>query len=332
MAKFSYSGKASKEAAQKATEKGKGGIGRYKMKKQKARLLVLGPVGVEEGEEENSAIFQTSIHDMWAGGRPVARCASPAFNGEDDPIMKKGWGFRDKYGENSNKKKKDFWRKFLPKSQNHVNVIDLDDVEAGPQTYTMPASVASVVLDEINDCESEDEFKSIHHPDEGRILQVKHNGLERLKKEYKAKFLTKTAGLLSSGEHDDDIEEEWADKIFDLKKLQPKADEDAIEKYLELLMKAAAKLGLSLDDDSDEEEEEDDDELDDDDSDDSFDDDDDDDDDDSDSDDDDDDDDSFDDDDDEEEEVKPKKSKSKSKEKSKSKSKDKEKSKKRRRK
>jgi hypothetical protein len=124
-------------------------------------------------------------------------------------------------------------------------VLDLDNIEAGPQVFSMPNSVASIVLDEINDCDGE--LESICDFDKGRIFLVKHNGKQKLAKEYKAKFLPQTANLIEDGVLDEAQIEELAEKIYDLKKMQPKFDEVEYEKYKEMLLKSAEKLGMSLD-------------------------------------------------------------------------------------
>lgn len=251
MSKFVYKSKASKEAAKKATERGSGSFNRYKMQKSKVRLLVLASTS-----EDVPCVFQTVIHEMWSNGRPTDRVASPSFDGDQDELMQIGFKLKNKYEKSKNKKHKDFWLKFMPKRNNSAVVLDLDDIDAGPQLYQMPSSVAKTIFDEIND--QDGDLTSITHFDEGRILQVKHNGKSGLAKEYTSKFLPQTANLIADGILDEEQLEEMANKMPSLVKLQPRLDENALEAYKEKLLKQAEKLGIEIDG---EETEEDDDDL-----------------------------------------------------------------------
>jgi hypothetical protein len=257
MSKFVMKSKATKEAAKKAKEKG-GGFSNFKISKTTHRLLILGPI------EDRPAIFTSVIHELWKNKRPVARVASPSFSGQPDKISKMGWAIRDAYKESSNTKKKEYFRNFLPKENHYVNVLDLDDIDAGPQVYQMSGAVAEVVLDEITDCDGD--LTSICDFDEGRILQVRHNGKTGLQRRYKAKFLADTANLIEDGILTDEDIDDIADKMSDLTKMQPKFDQDAFDELYEKLLKAADKNGIDVnageeDDDDYEEDDSDNDEF-----------------------------------------------------------------------
>lgn len=241
--RFHMKSKATKEAAKKAAEKG-GGFSGFKMTGRSCRLLILPP-----SKEDIPALFTSVVHEQWANGRPVAKVASPAFDGNPDKIKNMGWEIKNTYDKSSNKKKKDFFKKFLPKESHYVNVLDLDDVEAGPQVYQMSGAVAEVVIDKINDLirEADGDLSEICDFDEGRILRVRHNGKPKLQKRYKAEFLTDTANLLEDGILDDESLDEIANALYDLTKQQPKYDEDAYESYFEKLLKLADKAGIDVD-------------------------------------------------------------------------------------
>jgi len=252
---FNLSSKATKDALAKQNAKKGGQYKQFKMKGRKARLLVLPPVGDKE-----SVIFQAQVHEIWGtknGKRMVvASAASPMAFDEEDAIAVKGWNLKKKYEDHSNKKFKEFWRSFMPKRKQYVNVIDLDDVEAGPQVYLIPGSVAKTILDELDDVG--EDLTSICDLNDGRVLQVKHNGAEGLNREYSSKFLSETASL----DLDSKEVEELVNKVYQLSKLQPAFDQSKFDQVEEVLEKAMNKVGVSFDESEDNDDDDDDDSVD----------------------------------------------------------------------
>jgi hypothetical protein len=255
--KFVLKSKASSEATKKELSKGGGGKG-FKFKKTITKLLILPPV------EEDSAIFETIYkHTLWGAKGPLASCSSPMANGETDKIHQMGWDVQKKYSKNKDEKLKGFFRSFLVDEKHAINVLDLNDIEAGAQTLQMPSSVADVVLQEFADV-VENDYTDICDLDEGRILQITTNGDQGTKKvRYTVvKFLKNTAGLRESGLVDEDMEGDLIENMPNLKKLQPKYNEKEFEDFLKKVMKEGEKLGIDFDDlSNDEEEVEDEDEI-----------------------------------------------------------------------
>lgn len=257
--KFKMSSKATKEAAKKANSTGSS-IKQFKMDENRvsAEVLILGPV-----EDDAPAIFTTKKHQIWKDKRPVSVVGTPSVNangdatGEKDKIMEIGWKLREKYKDSENEKKKTFWQKFLPDTQHHICVLDLKNVEAGPLVYSMPKMVADFVIDEIN--EHSDDLTSICDFDEGRKLYIKHNGEKGMNRKYKVVKFKGEAKLLEDGLIEEEDLDEIAEKMPDLRRLQPKFDQDAFDTHLEKLAKMAQKIGIDLDDldvDSDEDDDE----------------------------------------------------------------------------
>jgi len=244
MGKFSMDGEKSQEAVEKATKKG-GGYAGFKITKETTKLLIL---GVVEGKSD-SVVFTVTKHEVWGNSKLFGRCGSPSVDGETDKIADMGWKLRDKYAESSNTKKKDLWKKFALQRPSFVNIINLDDVGAGPQVFQMSNSIAETVMEEIKDTVKEEgNLSSICDLDEGRILIIKSNMKPKLQRRYKVKFSSKTANLSDHKEFTDEMEAEWVEKMFDLTKLQPKLVEDEFEAHFEKLKKAASKLGVDIDD------------------------------------------------------------------------------------
>jgi len=255
--KFKLKSRASSEATKKANSKGGGGKN-FKIKKKVSRLLILPPV------EEDAAIFETTYdHTLWGNGKPLASCSSPFANDEEDKIHSLGWDVQKKYKDSKDQKLKSFYQNLLVNEKNVINVLDLDDLEAGAQKWPMPKSVSEVVMQEFADVE-DDDFTDIADLDEGRPLQITTNGESGNKIRYKVvKFLKKGASLLEDGELDEDQVAEIIENMPNLKKEQKKWDEDEFENFLKKVTKEGEKIGIDWDDlDSDvEEEEEEDDEY-----------------------------------------------------------------------
>lgn len=238
MGKFLMTSKKSQEAALNATTKG--GFARFKFGEGKEkRLLILGPTS------DVSAVFTATYHEKFGASKLLGKAASPAYTGDVDKISDIGWKLRDKYMESTNIKKKDLWKSFMPKRPSFVSVLDLDNVELGPQVYQMGGTVSELVLEEFAEC---DGIMSICDFDEGRILRVRSNRKPKLKRRYTCEFLEETANLIEDGVLDDDSISELADKMYDLSKLQPPFNQEAFDKYFTLLTKSAAAIGVNIDD------------------------------------------------------------------------------------
>lgn len=238
MSKFIMKSKASQEAVKKAKEKG-GGKATLKLDKAETRLLILGPV-----EETKPVLYVTKTHEIWADNKPRSIVGTPAVDNEKDKIIDLGWKLREKYLESDNEKKRDFFKRFLPKEKHYVNVLEIGNEAAGPQVFAMPAKVRDLVLDELGDCG--EDLSTVCDFDEGRILLIKSNMKPKFQRKYACKFLAKTANLIENGILDETSIGEVGDKLFDLEKLQPAFDEEAFDKHFEMLKKSAEKLNIDL--------------------------------------------------------------------------------------
>lgn len=257
--RFLLKSKTAKEALEKQGNK----TSKYKSFKftsDMAQLLILPKIDWEgKGNDPfgDVPIFESVSHEMWKQKKIVASCASPEFEGEEDRMAQIGWDIRERFLDDNNEKKKEFFKEWLPNKTQYVNVLDLDDIDAGPQVYRLSGSVREEIEDFIKDLKDEfadaDEidFTSLCDFDEGTVLQVKTNGKDGIARRYKAKFLNETADLLKDGIVEEDELDGIADKMYDLTKLQPRFDQDAFDNYLERLMKKAEKLGIEVDGDGD---------------------------------------------------------------------------------
>lgn len=252
---FKFSSKASKEAAQKQKEKTGYAYKSFKLTGEKARLLILAPI-----DEKESVFHKVVKHQVWGlrdGKKAViAEAASPTAFGEKDKIMQTGFKLRTKYLKSKNEKIKTAWRSWMPKDLYYINVLDLDKLEAGPQVYLVPNSIFQTIQSELEDLDYD--LEKLCDFTDGRVLQVKSNGQEGMQKRYDSKFLTTTAGefldKLGTELTSKDIEE-IASKVYSLSKLQPKANEEDLDKVEAALEKYAQKLGLDVDGSDDEEDE-----------------------------------------------------------------------------
>lgn len=215
------------EDQKKAADTAKSGGGGRKsldLKKQVTEVLIL-PTTVKDA----AIFFETCVHEVWANKKPIAKCASPTFVGEEDPIMKAGWKIREKFQDSKNDKLKNLWRLFMPKKAHYVYALNKEDIEAGPLLLKLPHAAYEVLLDELSEADSDEAMKSICDLDEGRWLRIKHNGKEGLAKEYLAKFSKDTVKLVENGAVDED---KLAASVPDLRKLQPAQDPAALKKTL----------------------------------------------------------------------------------------------------
>jgi hypothetical protein len=253
MSRFKMSSKATKKAVKQATESS-GGLKRFKWDDNRVsgEFLILAPIVDDMG-----AVFTSKNHEYWVKGRPASRSGTPSYTaknggeatGEVDKIVNLGWKLRDKYGNSKNEKKKNFWQKFMLNTQHHVQVLDLKNIEAGPLIWSLPNTIADVVLEEIKDALDEDgDLGSICDFDEGRKLYVKTNGQKGKNRRYKVVKFKDEANLLADGAIEEDDLEEIADKMHDLGRLQLKYSEEAFEKHLEYLKKQADMIGIDLED------------------------------------------------------------------------------------
>lgn len=213
-----------KKAAAAAKSGGGGGRKSLDLKKQVTEVLILPPT-----IKDAPIFFETCIHEVWANKKPIAKCASPTFVGEEDPIMKAGWKLREKFQDSKNDKLKNLWRLFMPKKAHYVYALNKEDIEAGPLLLKLPHAAYEILLDELSDAESEEDVKAICDPDDGRWLRIKHNGKEGLAKEYLAKFSKDTVKLVENGAVDAD---KLAASVPDLRKLQPPQDPASLKKTL----------------------------------------------------------------------------------------------------
>jgi hypothetical protein len=237
-----------KKAAAAAKEKSKGSKKSMDLKKELSEVLVLPPT-----QKDAPIFFETCIHEVWVNKKPIATCASPTFEGEEDPIMKQGWKIREKFQDSKSEKLKNLFKLFMPKNNRYVYVLNKDSIDAGPLLLKLPSAAYDTLMDEINEVETEEDMKAICDLDDGRWLRIKHNGGEGLNKKYVAKFSKNTAQLVEQGLVDAD---KLAASVPDLRKLQPAVDPAAVKKVLKALMEQANKIiereGGSMDDEEEE--------------------------------------------------------------------------------
>lgn len=234
---FNLSLEDTKKAAKKSKESATGGKTSYlKLKEQTTGVILL------PSADGKTFIKEMSVHQVYspAERRMIVNVASPAMFGEKDPIKDAGWAYREKYMESDNKKLKELWKMFMPKDVRIVNAINVKDIDAGVQVLNMPKIVFDNVTEEILECETQEELDSICHFDKGRVLKIRHNGKDRIKKRYEiAKFLNKTANLIESGKFD---EETLTGMLYNLDKLVPPKDDAQVKEALATLKKMARKI------------------------------------------------------------------------------------------
>jgi hypothetical protein len=230
MAGFVFDFNEQKKAAQNAKTQSSGGGGRKIMdlKAVSNEVLIL-----PQTVKDSAVFFETCVHEVWVNKRPVASCTSPTVFDEKDIIMEAGWNLKRKYENSKSDKLKNAWKNFMPKRNKYVYVLNKADIEAGPLLLKLPKAVYDVLLDELDECTSNEDYKSICDLDKGRWLRIKHNGAEGLNKSYIAKFSKETAQLVENNLTDED---KVAAAIPDLRKLQTPLDHAAVKKTLAALM------------------------------------------------------------------------------------------------
>jgi len=237
--KFILTGSASSKAVGDATKKGSR-VSTFKMKSDKARVLILGPTSREE------AVFGISLGYACFNGKSefVAGCASKTAFGGKDRIAEIGWRLRKRFENDPSDKKKNLFKQYLPKKAYCLNVLDLDNLSAGPQRWeNVPISIMEIIFEEIK--ELGDDLTSLCDLDKGRPLLIKTNGKQGLEKRYRAQFKDIGVNL--------NLSDEEVDKIFENTKpsstYQTPYDEKAESEVYEYLMTRLEKLGISLDSD-----------------------------------------------------------------------------------
>jgi len=230
---------ASKSAAKKQAERGGSGMKQYKMEgKKMARLLILPPA------DEAEAVFGMNQEHKHFGAdkKPIVTVASPFAFDEKDELAIKGFILKKKYEKlDDSDKKKGLWRDFVPKKEMWVNVLDLDDLDAGVQQFNLPGSAQEVVMDELEDVG--DDLTTICDFVEGRPLIMKSNQKTGLQRRYKVKFAAEGAELDLTDEEKEAIEK----AIFPLSKVQKKFKQEDYDKLEAFLKKKAKALGVNID-------------------------------------------------------------------------------------
>lgn len=243
MSKFNLSGKASKQAVEKAQTRG-GSRKRWKMTSEQAAILVVGPVG------ENEPVFGLNIQHIHFGTDKsfICKAAAPEAFEQKDKLKDIGWKLKNKYDPKEGKgtphpnaKIKDLWKSFMPKKSYTLNIIDMNDVAAGVQQYDAPMAVMDLLFDEIND--NEGDLTTICDFNQGRKLLLKRKGSGFTTK-YVAKFSANTAKLDLDPEQEDAL----AEQVVPLSKIQDPFNEVEYEKVFDYLAQKAKKLGIDLDD------------------------------------------------------------------------------------
>lgn len=212
------------ETIKKQGERG-GKYNNFSFDKPENYLLIL--------QKDSQFMEEIVTHDLWKAKKLVHKVGSPQSAQEEDPIVARGWEIFEKFKESENKKLKDLFKKYMPRNQTLVRVIDLKDIEKGVQIASIPKMMKDAIIDQVSEIETEEDAKKIFDLNMGRVFKIVHNGEKGFDRKYTvAKFLDKTAGLVKSGKVDaDEIEKQ----LFDLKKLQPAWDDAKLKKHLALI-------------------------------------------------------------------------------------------------
>jgi len=225
---FVLKSKASTEMLKKQNEKA--GFAKFSMKgKLKARLLVLPPVDVKE-----AVFFVTNEYLIFGSGKQLKfRTGAPEVFNNTNHIAEIGWKIREKYSKSKDEGLKTFYKEWLPTKKMNINVLDLDNLDVGPQVYALSGTVEQTIIDELVDVG--EDLTSICDFADGRILQVKSNGASGISVRYTAKFLSETASLDLS----DEEMESLASKLKPLSGLQVRCDDAKLLEIKEYLSKVA---------------------------------------------------------------------------------------------
>jgi hypothetical protein len=254
MSEDKYSTRRSRKSADAVKGRASGGkLPMYKIKKKVTELFILTPKDIDE-----SVVFTSYIHKFTQGYgknfKVLKQCASPAFTQEQDEITDLGWSVRDEYGKDDSKSKADLWKQLVADNDDHILVLDINDVEQGPQIFKMPHKVSEVVIPALDLCmdENEGDLHAICHPEEGKILVIETNGQDGFQRKYPEVFFDEDKPSCLFG--DKIVTEELFDSILNKRpsmeksSLQPKFSKDEFEAYIDFCYEKADEMGINLDD------------------------------------------------------------------------------------
>lgn len=252
MSEDKYSTRRSRKSADALKGRATGGkLPMFKIKKKLTELFILTPK-----DPDAPVVFTSYIHKFTQGHgknfKVLKQCASPTFTQEQDEITDLGWAVRDEYGKDDSKSKADFWRQLVADNSDHILVLDINDVEAGPQIFKMPHKVATVVIPALDECmeNNDGDLHEYCHPEEGKILVIEINGEDGFQRKYtNVEFdLDKPANLFG----DNIITEEEFDSILNkrpkMDSLQPPFNKEEFESYIDFCFEKGDEIGINLDD------------------------------------------------------------------------------------
>ncbi len=238
----------SKKIAEKTGSIGGSSMDFFKVNPKGSELLILPPVELSNGEL-SEVLFTTIKHEYFktvSGKRILAKHASsPSFNDEKDELTDLGWKIKDFYKNSDSKRENEFWSNLVPNKKDHIVVLDLNDIDAGPQIYGMSSAVSKVVKKELS--KAGDDISSLTDFDDGRILLIETNGEKGKKIRYTAEFLDETANLLVDKVINDKDIDKWVNSFPNMQKLQPKFDEQEFQDYVDFMYDKADAEGVNLD-------------------------------------------------------------------------------------
>ncbi|NRA76910.1 MAG: hypothetical protein HRU18_01770 [Pseudoalteromonas sp.] len=246
-----YSTKRSRRSADALKGRASGGkLPMFKIKKKVTELFILTPK-----DEDADVIFTTYIHKFTQGHgknfKVLKQCASPTFTQEQDEITDLGWDVREVHGKSDSKSISNFWKQLVADNDDHVLVLDINDVEQGPQIFKMPHKVAEVVLPALDECmdKNDGDLHDYCHPEEGKILVIETNGEDGFQRKYTDVFFDedKPASLFG----DNIVSEEEFDSILNrrpsMTKLQPAFSKEEFDAYIDFCYEKAEEIGINLD-------------------------------------------------------------------------------------
>jgi hypothetical protein len=226
-----------------------------KMKFDKRETFIL----LLPSKDGTEFIKDIAVHSIWKDKKLVHQVGSPSVQKLEDKIMMRGWEIKNTFDSSDDDDLKSLYRLYMPRVESLVRVIDLQNLDKGVQVCALPKIVKNLILDELSECKTEEDYKALSDLEHGRILKVTHDGGEGIKREYGApKFLTKTAALISRGKF---TYEQVMEMLPDLNRFQPDWDDAKVEKHLSLIestvqrklsVKGLLDSSSSMDFDSDE--------------------------------------------------------------------------------
>lgn len=252
-----HRGRKSAEALRGRSSGGK--LPMFKIKKKVTELFILTPKDIDA-----PVVFTSYVHKFTQGHgknfKVLKQCASPAFTQEQDEITDLGWKLRDEYKSSDSKSKADFYKQLVADNDDYILVLDVNDVERGPQIFKMPYSVSKVVIPALDTCmtENDGDLHDYCHPEEGKILVIETNGETGFSVRYTEVYFDedKPSCLFS----DKIISEEKFDEVLKnrplMDKLQPPFSKEEFEAYIDFCFEKADEIGINLDDIGKEDEQE----------------------------------------------------------------------------